>query len=285
MYIHRQGMVHGDLKGVRFRCRYLLLYFPYFSVQANVVIDQTGHARLADFGLLTIVTDHTNLLPPSLPVHGGTARWMGPELIAPQEFGLKASCPTKFSDCYSLGMVVYETITGNLPFHEDTDLMVAVKVSKGERPCRTVGFTEGLWRMLGRCWASQPSDRPSVEDVLQCLDMCSKSSAPSSPGTKEGKRGLGLYSLIFGGQRDHNPPEYSSIPSDQPSSAGTNDIPSDNMSGGNSQTRPGSFFGTDYCTKLYNFLQVNGGVGRARWETVKTGPQDRLTWTAICYGE
>ena len=132
------------------------------AASTNVLNDQTSHARLADFGLLTIVTDHTSLLPPSLLVQGGTARWVGPELTAPQEFGLEASFPTKCFDCYSLGMVVYETITGNVPLYDDTDLMVAVKVSKGERPCRMVGFTEGLWKMLERCWASQPGERPSV---------------------------------------------------------------------------------------------------------------------------
>ena len=39
--------------------------------------------------------------------------------------------------------------------------------------------------MLGRCWASQPNDRPSVEDVLQCLGIVSDSSEPSSPGVDE----------------------------------------------------------------------------------------------------
>ena len=111
---------------------------------------------------------------------------MSPELITPEDFGMKTSRPTESSDCYSLGMVIYETISGNLPFHEDTDLTVFVKVLKGERPRRETGFTTSLWRMLERCWMPQPDNRPSVEEVLQCLEMCSDPSAPPSPGTDKG---------------------------------------------------------------------------------------------------
>jgi serine/threonine protein kinase len=111
---------------------------------------------------------------------------MSPELIAPEQFGLKSSRPTESSDCYALGMVIYETISGHLPFHEDADLAVFAKVLKGKRPLRGAGFTKGLWRMLERCWASQPSDRPSVGDVLRCLEMPSDLSELPSSGADEG---------------------------------------------------------------------------------------------------
>ena len=100
---------------------------------------------------------------------------MSPELIAPQEVGFDAIRPTEASDCYSLGMVIYETISGNLPFHEDPDLAVFLKVLKGERPSRGAGFTTSLWEKLKQCWAPHPNDRPSVEAILQCLEMCSLS--------------------------------------------------------------------------------------------------------------
>jgi hypothetical protein len=111
---------------------------------------------------------------------------MSPELIAPQRFGLKSFCPTESSDCYALGMVIYETISGNLPFHEDTDLAVFVKVLEGERPPRGAKFREGLWRMLEQCWGSQPSNRPTIEDVLRCLETFSNLSEPPSPEVGEG---------------------------------------------------------------------------------------------------
>jgi len=150
-------------------------------MKANILIDQTGRARLADFGLLTIISDPTNLLSSSSYTQGGTARWMSPELIAPQKFGFENSRPTKSSDCYALGMVVYETISGNLPFHKYTDLTVFVKVLEGERPHREDGFMDSVWEMLEMCWMPRSSARPSVEDVLQCLENPSRSwESPSS---------------------------------------------------------------------------------------------------------
>lgn len=104
---------------------------------------------------------------------------MSPELIAPQEFGFKKSRLTKSSDCYALGMVIYETISGKLPFHKDTDYTISLKVVKGERPHRGVWFTDALWGMLEWCWISQPSDRPNIENVLGCLEIASNASGPS----------------------------------------------------------------------------------------------------------
>ena len=98
---------------------------------------------------------------------------MSPERISPEDFGCETSRPSTSSDCYSLGMVIYEIISGNVPFPKDIDFTVFVKVLKGERPRREEGFPNGLWRMMERCWMPRPSDRPSVEDVLQCLETCS----------------------------------------------------------------------------------------------------------------
>ena len=151
-----------------------------------MLIDQTGHARLADFGLLTIISDPAIFLSSSSCIQGGTVRWMGPELLAPQDFGLKNGRPTKSSDCYSLGMVVYETINGDIPFHEDTDLMVFVKVLRGEHPSRGAKFTKRLWEMMERCWTWQPNNRPCINDVLRCLEMPLDPSEPFSLGAGEG---------------------------------------------------------------------------------------------------
>ena len=105
---------------------------------------------------------------------------MSPERIAPQRFGFKDGRPTKPSDCYALGMVIYETISGNLPFHKHADINVFLKVVEGERPPRGVRFTTNLWEVLELCWASKPHDRPSAEEVLQCLEVASNSSGPPS---------------------------------------------------------------------------------------------------------
>ena len=184
--MHSQGMIHGDLKGVRFFTARVTSTLPSLPTKANILIDQTGCARLADFGLLTIISDPKYLLSSSSHTQGGTVRWMSPERIAPEQFGFKNSRPTISSDCYALGMVIYETISGNIPFHKDTDLTVFMKVVvKGEHPPRAVIFTKSLWGMLEQCWASKPNDRPSIEDVLRRLEVASNSSEPPS-GASEG---------------------------------------------------------------------------------------------------
>ncbi|KAF9649062.1 kinase-like protein [Thelephora ganbajun] len=167
IYIHGQEMIHGDLKG------------------ANILIDQTSNARLADFGLLTIISDPANFLSSSSYTQGGTARWMSPELIDPQRFGFKKNRPTRSSDRYALEMVIYETISGDLPFHEHADLTVFMKVMEGKHPTRGVRFPESLWKMVELCWSSHPKNRPSIGDVLRCLEMVSNTSEPPSIGVDE----------------------------------------------------------------------------------------------------
>ncbi|KAF9645270.1 kinase-like protein [Thelephora ganbajun] len=164
IHMHEQGMVHGDLKGT------------------NILIDETGHARLADFGLLTIISDTTKLLSSTPSTQGGTYRWMSPELSFPEEFGLRKSRPTKSSDCWALGMVVYEVLSGRVPFYhyKGRDVALALRVLKGERPERRRGagrmwFTDDIWRISERCWAPERDDRPRIEDVLQVLEKVSSS--------------------------------------------------------------------------------------------------------------
>ena len=139
-------------------------------VKANTLVDQTGQALLADFGLLTIIPDPATIPPSSQVVQGGSVRWMSPELIDPESFGLEKSNPTKSSDCYAFAMVIYETISGKLPFHRYTDFTVPLKVMRGERPRREAEFKDSVWEMLESCWSSNPDYRPSIEGVLRCLE-------------------------------------------------------------------------------------------------------------------
>jgi serine/threonine protein kinase len=163
-------MIHGDLKGVRLRQLEPFILLSWCA-KANILIDQTGRARLADFGLLTIISDPTNSFSSSSSTQGGTVRWMSPELIDPQRFGCENSHPTISSDCYALGMVIYETISGHLPFHRHSGYTVVVKVLEGERPPRESSFMDSLWETLELCWETQPKARPRIEDVLHCLEM------------------------------------------------------------------------------------------------------------------
>ena len=156
--------------------------------KANILINRNGHACLADFSLVTAISDQETFL--SSCVQGGTIKWMSPELLDPEKFGLKRSRPTKESDCYALGMVIYEVLSGLKPYAPYRGPAVIRKVLDGERPERPQGnegklLTEGVWRVVQLCWKPQPGDRTSAKAVLVGLKG-GLSSRSSSPSTDEG---------------------------------------------------------------------------------------------------
>ena len=70
--------------------------------QANVLVDNTGAARVADFGLMAMADLGTILISETVGSSGGTLCWMSPELLGSE------GRPTCESDCYALGMMIYE---------------------------------------------------------------------------------------------------------------------------------------------------------------------------------
>jgi len=162
---------------------------PLF-IKLNILIDQDGRARLADFGLLTIVSDSTYHMSSSTPKSGGTTRWMGPELLYPDRFGHGDGRMTKKSDCYALGMVILEVLSGKPPFPGDSNLIVITKVINGERPEKPQGreevwFTSDLWEILEQCWLPRPERRPAINAVLQCLEQGSTTWQPLPPDSDD----------------------------------------------------------------------------------------------------
>lgn len=81
-YAHRMGMVHCDIK------------------PANIMIHRNGTVYLTDFGIARVIEGRTQSFPSA-----GTPAYMAPELIMGQQ-------PTAASDIYSLGVVIYEMLTG-----------------------------------------------------------------------------------------------------------------------------------------------------------------------------
>ena len=111
---------------------------------------------------------------------------MSPECFDPEKFGLKDGRPTKHSDCYALGMVIYEVLSGRVPFFRHHGYRVVSRILEGKHPERPRGveemlFTDGLWDILEHCWRPNPGDRLNIKDVLQYLDAVSLHWTPFSP--------------------------------------------------------------------------------------------------------
>ena len=97
---------------------------------------------------------------------------MSPELLYPERYGLKDIRPTKESDNYALGMVIFEVLGGQPPFAGYKGILVQLKVIIGEHPTRLENpwFTDDIWETLKKCWLPQPKDRPRAKDILEFLE-------------------------------------------------------------------------------------------------------------------
>jgi len=154
-YLHELGIVHGDLKG------------------ASILVGNTGAARVAGFGLMTMADPSTALFSESVVSSAGTFCWMSPELLDPSRFGSNGR-PTRESDCYALGMVIYEVLTGRRPFHHLHAFSPIIAVLRGERPAKpldaeSLGFSDKLWELVQLCWSESSSDRPTAQRLLEYL--------------------------------------------------------------------------------------------------------------------
>ena len=119
----------------------------------------------------------------------GTTRWTSPELLDPDQFEFSDGRPTKGSDCYALGMVIYEVLSGKAPFAPLKEFIVMRKVLEGKRPSIPEGaegawFTDELWTMLNLCWGTRPESRPSIVAVLKNLSQVAGTWEPPSPRTR-----------------------------------------------------------------------------------------------------
>ena len=97
-YIHQQGIVHRDIKA------------------SNVLLDGQGRYYLSDFGIARISTDATQLTITGNVL--GTVDYIAPELFLDNH---KADAR---SDLYSLGVLLFEMVTGQLPFSAENQLAV-----------------------------------------------------------------------------------------------------------------------------------------------------------------
>ena len=166
--------------------------------QANVLIDNAGTACVADFGLMIMADLSTILLSETAVTPGGTFRWMSPELLDLERFDSDGR-PTRESDCYALGMVIYEVgwshssqrpfthayqvLTGLPPFHHLLGYAPVPVIVRGKRPekpldAESLGFSHTLWELVQSCWDESSSVRPTAQRLFDHLSAASPDWVP-----------------------------------------------------------------------------------------------------------
>ncbi len=139
---HRLGVVHRDLK------------------PQNIMIDKEGNARIMDFGIARSL--RTKGITGS-GVMIGTPEYMSPEQVDGKEADQRA-------DIYSLGVILYEMVTGRVPFEGDTPFSIGVKQkSEVPQPPKEINqqIPDDLNRLILRCMEKEKESRYQSVDELQ----------------------------------------------------------------------------------------------------------------------
>jgi len=111
-YAHQQRVIHRDIK------------------TSNIMLDHHGQAKVTDFGIALMIGGKRLT---STGVTLGTAQYMSPEqILRPKDMDHRA-------DVYSMGVVLYELVTGRVPFDDDTDFVVKeAQVKQPPPPPRSI---------------------------------------------------------------------------------------------------------------------------------------------------
>jgi len=131
---HKLGVVHRDLKS------------------NNIMIDSDGNVRIMDFGIARSLGSK-GITEAGVMI--GTPEYMSPEQVEAKEVDPR-------SDIYSLGIILYEMVTGQVPFEGDTPFAVGVK-HKSERPKNpgelNTQISEDLSRLILKCLEKEKEKR------------------------------------------------------------------------------------------------------------------------------
>ena len=141
-FAHERGLVHRDIK------------------PQNILVERDGHTKVADFGIARAVYSEQMTRP---GVVLGTVEYLSPE----QARG-KPAQPS--SDLYSLGVVLYEMLTGHLPFTADTSMGVAMQHVHDQPPPLGEAIPPAAAALVLRALSKDPSDRyQSASELEQAL--------------------------------------------------------------------------------------------------------------------
>jgi serine/threonine protein kinase len=136
-YAHGRGVVHRDIK------------------PSNILITESGEVMVSDFGIAKILESEETLNLTTTGMGIGTPEYMSPE----QAEGNKVD---NRSDLYSLGIVMYELLTGRKPFTADTPMAVIVKQMHDPLPNPSQYIPDmpaGMEQVLFKTLAKNPKDR------------------------------------------------------------------------------------------------------------------------------
>ena len=149
-FAHQHGVLHRDLK------------------PANILLDGDGHPVVADFGIAKLLGGTTQEHTQSLVVVG-TPNYMSPEQCTGGSTQL-----TTAADVFSLGAILYQLLTGRLPFDAATPMATMQLVIERDPPApRSLnsGIDQDLETICLKCLAKEPQGRySSAESVADDLD-------------------------------------------------------------------------------------------------------------------
>jgi len=161
-YAHDRGLVHRDIK------------------PENVMITVTGAPILTDFGIAKLVTSATHLTQTGFGI--GTPAYMSPE----QAQGDPDVGPA--ADIYALSVVLYEMLTGRVPFGADTPIAVIMKAIKDPLPMPRAlrpDISEALQAVIIKGTAKVPTERyHSVTELRAALARALDDSQASEIATQ-----------------------------------------------------------------------------------------------------
>jgi len=158
-YSHKQGIIHRDIK------------------PSNILFTTSGEPLLSDFGIAKVLNYEGSAGLTATGAGIGTPAYMAPEQWTGET--------TERSDQYSLGVVLYQAITGRIPFESDTPAGFIIRQTTEVLPSPrkyVPDLPEGVDKLLSKALAKDPNDRyPDISAFIAALEGLLSGAAVTPP--------------------------------------------------------------------------------------------------------